>query len=160
MAPQTPSPLPRAVRAIAAATLLCGVLDIGYVFVVFGWRDGRAERVLQGIAAALLGPDARAGGWATALFGLATHFGVALGATVLFYVLSRRLRALVRRPWIGGALYGAAFYVLMNAAILRLTRLPPAAFPPPGWRLILLAHVLCVGWPIAWTMRALDPPSH
>jgi hypothetical protein len=149
----------RALRAIAAATLVCGVLDIGYVFVVFGWREGRAERVLQGIAAALLGPEARSGGWTTAGMGLAMHFGVALGATVVFYILSRRLRALVRHPWIGGAIYGAAFYVLMNAVILRLTRLPPSPFPPPGWRLILLAHVLCVGWPIAWMIHALDPPS-
>lgn len=129
------------------------------MFVVFGWRDGRAERVLQGIAAALLGPDARSGGWGSALVGLAMHFGVALAATTLFYVLSRRLSALTRHPWLGGALYGVAFYVLMNAVVLRLTRLPAAPFPPPGWPTILLAHVLCVGWPIAWIVRALDPPA-
>ena len=69
-----------ALQTIGAAGLVCGVLDIAYVFVVFGWRDGRAARILQGIAVSLLGPAATTGGTATAAFGLLIHFGVALAA--------------------------------------------------------------------------------
>ena len=139
-----------ALQTIGAAGLVCGVLDIAYVFVVFGWRDGRAARILQGIAVSLLGPAATTGGTATAAFGLLIHFGVALGAAALFYALSRRLRWLSAQPWIGGAVFGVAYYLLMNLVVLRLTRLPSAPFPPPGWTWVLAAHVLCVGWPIAF----------
>lgn len=137
-----------ALRTIGTAGLVCGVLDIAYVFVVFGWRDGRAARILQGIAASLLGPAAVSGGTISTAVGLAIHFGVALGAAALFYGLSRRAGVLLTRPWTSGALYGVAFYLLMNLLVLRLTRLPPAPFPPPGWTWVLAAHVLCVGWPI------------
>lgn len=136
-------------RAIGAAGLVCGVLDIAYVFLVFGWRDGRAARILQGIAVSLLGPAAMTGGTASAALGLLIHFAVALAAAALFHALSRRLRWLVAQPWIGGAVFGAAYYLLMNLVVLRLTRLPSAPFPPPGWTWVLAAHVLCVGWPIA-----------
>jgi hypothetical protein len=137
-------------RVIGEAGLVCGVLDIAYVFVVFGWRDGRAARILQGIAASLLGPAALSGGTAAAVFGLLIHFGVALAAAALYYALSRRIRGLLDHPWAGGAIFGVAYYLLMNLVVLRLTRLPSAPFPPPGWTWVLAAHVLCVGWPIAW----------
>jgi hypothetical protein len=155
--PRTPRTAADAARTIATAGIVCGVLDIAYVFVVFGWRDGRAARILQGIAVSLLGPAATTGGTATAVFGLAVHFGVALSAAALFYLLSRRARVFLTQPWIAGALYGVAFYVLMNLVVLRLTRLPPAPFPPSGWGWVLAAHVLCVGWPIAWVTRRLAP---
>ena len=150
----SPSP---PLRAIATAGVVCGVLDIAYVFAVFGWRDGRAERILQGIAVSLLGPGALTGGPATALAGLAVHFGVAVMAAALFYALSRRWHGLVTHPWPGGALFGVAFYLLMNLAVLPLTRVPPTPFPPPGWTWVLAAHVLCVGWPIALVIARLAP---
>lgn len=50
---------PSAARcAVGTAGSVCGVLDIAYVFVVFGWRDGRAARILQGITVSVLGPAA------------------------------------------------------------------------------------------------------
>lgn len=47
-----------ALCAVGTAGSVYGVLDIVYVFVVFGWRDGRAARILQGIAVRVLGPAA------------------------------------------------------------------------------------------------------
>ena len=134
---------------------MCGVLDLAYVFVVFGWQDGRAARILQGIAGSLMGPGAMTGGAAAAALGLAIHVGVACAAAALFYGLSRQAPALVSHPWIGGAAFGVGFYLLMNLVVLRLTRLPPAPFPPPGWQWVLAAHVLCVGWPIAWVIATM-----
>ena len=91
--------------------MVCGVLDLAYVFVVFGWQDGRAARVLRGIAVSLMGSGAISGGAPAAALGLAIHFGVACAAAALFYGLSRRFPALVSHPWIGGAAFGVGFYL-------------------------------------------------
>ena len=143
-----------ALSTIFLAGVVAGVLDITYVFVVFGYRDGIAERVLQGIAAGLIGRDAaKAGGLGTAALGLGLHFVIALGAAATFYALSRRLRLLVRYWPIAGLLYGAAVWLFMNLVVLPLDANPPKVFPSPQWTKILIAHLICVGLPIALVVR-------
>src|ERR1051325_2349015 len=73
----------RAARAILAAGVIAGVLDILYVIVIFVWIKGATttQRILQGIAAGVLGRDAAVnGGPKTATLGLALHFVIAFGA--------------------------------------------------------------------------------
>ncbi|MBI5770915.1 MAG: hypothetical protein HZA93_24265 [Verrucomicrobia bacterium] len=137
----------RAVRAIVCAGLLAGALDIGYVFVYFHRADPLA--ILRGIAAGLLGPGARQGGLGTAALGLACHFTIALGAAAVFYAASRKFAVLVRRPWVAGPLYGAVVWLVMNLVVLPLSANPPKSFPAPNWIPILVAHLTCVGLPIA-----------
>ena len=65
----------RAFPAIALAGLIAGILDISSAFViVVDQRRGFATRMLQGIAAGLLGQRSFEGGMATAGLGLALHF--------------------------------------------------------------------------------------
>ena len=151
------APPARAGRTLLAAGLVAGALDITYVFVYFGFRNGVAERILQGIAAALLGREAATnGGGAMVALGLALHFVVALGAAAVFYAASRKIRALLEHPWIGGALYGVMVWLAMNLVVLPLSATPPKAFPSATWVPVLIAHVLCVGWPIALITRKLS----
>jgi hypothetical protein len=44
-------------------------------------------------------------------------------------------------------------WLVMNLAILPLTAVPPKSFPPPNWIPVFVAHVLCVGLPIALVTR-------
>jgi hypothetical protein len=60
--------------AILWAGLTCGTLDITAALVVYGRFGLPPMRLLQGIAAGLLGPRALEGGLATALLGLLCHF--------------------------------------------------------------------------------------
>ena len=144
-------------RAILWAGFAAGVLDITYVFVVFGLRGASAIRILQGIAAGAIGREAAvAGGYGTAALGLAFHFLIAFGAATVFYAASRGWRVLIERPTIGGLLYGAAVWLFMNLVVLRLSATPPKVFPPPNWMPVLLAHLFCVGVPIAWIVRRLE----
>jgi hypothetical protein len=143
-------------RAIFAAGLVAGVLDITYVIVIFGFRGVRPARILQGIAAGLLGREqALQGGAATAALGLALHFTIALGAAAVFYVASRRLRFLVEKPVLGGVAFGAGVWLFMNLVVLPLSANPPKSFPPPQWWIVFIAHLLCVGLPIAFVVRRL-----
>lgn len=143
-----------AARTIAIAGLVAGVLDIGYVLVFYGLRGASGVKLLQGIAAAVLGRDAAAkGGLATAALGLAMHFAIALGCAAIFYALSRKRRFLIAQPWVFGSLYGVAVWLVMQLVVLPLTATPPKAFPPSqGWP-VFIAHLLCVGLPIALIVR-------
>ena len=132
------------------AGLIAGFLDIAAVIVFYGFRGVSATRILQGVAAGLVGRDAAAaGGAATAALGLGIHFCIALSAAAVFFALSRRFRVLARVPFVSGPVYGVVVWLVMNLAVLPLTATPPKAFPPPAWLPVFLAHVACVGLPIA-----------
>lgn len=151
---------PRALRTILRAGVLAGTLDIGYVFVIYGPRGVAPARILKGIAAAVLGRDAAlSGGWGVAALGLVMHFCVALTAAAVFYAASRKLSFLTQHALISGVAYGALVWLVMNAVVLPLTATPPKSFPPPQWGVIFLAHLICVGPPIALVVRHASRPS-
>ena len=136
------------------AGLAAGVLDILYVIVFYAFRSVGPIRILHGIAAGLIGREAAVkGGWVTAALGLGLHFVIALGAAAVFYAASRKLRVMIERPAISGMLYGVVVWLFMNLAVLPLSATPPKSFPSPTWLPVLIAHLFCVGLPIAWIVR-------
>lgn len=148
---------PGALRTIATAGIVAGVLDIAFVFAVFGFRNGAAERILQGIAAGLIGREAaRNGGFGTVALGLALHFVIALGAAAVFYGVSRKARFLSTYWPVTGPLFGVLVWLFMNGIVLPLSAVPPKSFPPPGWIPVLIAHLVCVGPPIAFIVWRSD----
>jgi hypothetical protein len=141
-----------ALRAIVAAGLVVGVLDISSAFVIW-WRRGVAlQRGLQGIAAGLLGGNSYEGGMTTASLGLALHFFVAFVVVSVFYLASRKIPFLTKQPLVSGAFYGIGVYMVMYWFVL------PTAFPTFRHRLWneLLAvaiHISLIGWPTAFIVR-------
>ena len=149
-----------ALRTILAAGLPAGALDLGFVLVLYGLRGVSPEKILHGIAAGAVGREAAVnGGLATAALGFGAHFVIALGAAAVFYAASRRLHALIEWPWLSGPLYGVAVWLFMKLVVLPLSATPPKLFLPPDWHLILLAHLTCVGLPIALVVRWLGRTS-
>jgi len=63
-------------------------------------------RLLQSIAAALLGKSAYSGGWPTAALGLALHFLIATCWAALFILVARSVSALRRYAVPSGMVYG------------------------------------------------------
>src|SRR6476646_2407507 len=87
----------RAFPSIASATLIAGVLDISSAFILSYPKGVRPIRVLQGVAAGLVGREsAITGGLVTAGLGLAIHFFIAFVVSFVFYMASRRLIFLTR----------------------------------------------------------------
>src|SRR6266403_5231073 len=111
-----------ALRAIVAAGLVVGVLDISSAFVIWWQRGVALQRGLQGIAAGLLGGNSHEGGMATAGLGLALHFFVAFVVVSIFYLASRKIPFLTTQPLISSVFYGIGVYVVMYWFVL------PAAF--------------------------------
>ena len=141
-----------AFRAIVAAGLTVGVLDISSAFVIWWQRGVGARRGLQGIAAGLLGADSFDGGWVTAGLGLALHFLVAFVVVSVFYLASRKIEFLTIHPVASGVLYGIGVYIVMYWLVL------PTAFPTFRHRLWneLLAvaiHISLIGLPCALIVR-------
>ena len=149
-AAELPTDKPRAARAIVWGGLLAGVGDIAFAFVVSGLRGVGPVRVLQSVAGGLLGRAAAEGGLATAALGAVLHFFIAFVWAAVYWLASRRLDVLARRPVVCGLLYGAAVYFFMYFVVLPLS----AIYFPLNHTLssILLnsaGHMLLVGLPIA-----------
>ena len=92
--------------------------------------------VLKGIASALWGRAALDGGIDMAAIGLVMHLAVALTATLVFYVLSRRITLLRTAPVaVVGPLYGAVVFAAMNYATIPLLSWLRSFYlgTPPRW---------------------------
>jgi hypothetical protein len=149
-------------QAILTGWLLCGVLDITAACVQAWVQAGRTPlEVLRGVASALWGRPAMEAGAGMAAVGLAMHFTVALTATLVFFALSRRVGLLRTAPlWIVGPLYGVIVFCAMNYGTLPALSFvrslylhtPPRWPGPMSWPQLGI-HMVCVGPPIAWSVR-------
>ena len=147
--------------AILVGGLIAGALDITYAVVFSGFRGVPAQRVLQSVASGLLGPVAFQGGTSTAALGLCLHFFIAFSAAAVFYLASRRLPLLTRRPVLLGVLYGILIYAVMNLVVLPLSAYPRrTSFPLLVLVTGLFVHMFFIGLPIALATRRASGPIH
>ncbi|HXJ14696.1 MAG TPA: hypothetical protein VNH19_20660 [Candidatus Limnocylindrales bacterium] len=142
-----------AANAITIAGLACGALDIAAALVVYGSMGLKPLRLLQGIAAGLLGPKSFQGGVPTAVLGLALHFVIAFGAATVFFAASRNMRILVDQAALFGVLYGIAVYFFMNRIVVPLSGATKFPFSVKMMLIGVVIHIFCVGLPIALSVR-------
>jgi hypothetical protein len=140
------------------AGLVAGVLDITSAFVLAYPKGVGPIRVLQGVAAGLLGREsALGGGLATAGLGLVIHFFIAFVAASVFYLASLKMTWLTRYAVIAGFLYGVAIYTVMYWIVI------PLAFPTSHHSLsrdltAIGVHMFLIGLPIALIVRRCSRP--
>src|ERR1700751_2670627 len=122
----TPVPpgLPGAVPLILRIGLSAGTLDITDALVFSYFRGVTPVMVFQYIASGLIGMGSFQLGSMSVVFGVAFHYFIALTWKALFYVASRRLPILTRRPVLSGLLYGVGVYLFMNLVGLPLSDVP------------------------------------
>jgi hypothetical protein len=149
-------------RAVLLGGLTVGILDITDALVFFGlYIPATPMRIFHSVAAGLIGREAaRAGGVPTAILGGVLHFTIATIITAIYFLASRKLPALVRRPVVYGLAYGVVCYFVMSFVVIPLS----AAGRPlswPAWPVLvngILGHALLVGMPAAlWVSRAGEP---
>lgn len=136
--------------------LAAGSLDIVFACTYWALKAGvPARRILQSVAAGLLGKASFDGGWATAWLGLALHFVIAVAMALAYFFLARQWPLLAQRPWSCGALYGLLLYGVMNYVVVPLSAAPPSSGPKDLlWvGLSVLVHIGFVGLPIALFAR-------
>jgi predicted permease len=119
------------------------------------------QRLFQGVASTLLGPDAINGGWPTAIVGMLMHVGVAFGWSAVFlFVVLRSERVRKTLDTTSGvvkvaAVYGPFVWIVMSFVVIPLLlRRPPAI--GVRWWVQFFGHFPFVGWPIV-AMSARRP---
>ena len=82
---------------------MAGVLDISAAFINSGLNGRSPMFVLQSVASGLLGPGSYKGGFKSAALGAVLHFLIAFVACAVYYIASRKIKAMVRsavgRSW-------------------------------------------------------------
>jgi hypothetical protein len=148
---------PQYLKAIALACLIAGTLDLSDALIFYALRGVSPIRILQGIAVGILGRDAFAQGTHSTLIGLLLHYFIATTVATIYIVASRRL-PLSRHPFLWGGLYGIAVYIIMNYAVIPLSRIGPRP-TPPFVPLIngVAAIVFCIGVVTALIARYYIP---
>jgi hypothetical protein len=152
-------PQSNALRAIGWSGLIAGALDISDALVFYGVRGVSPRRVLQGIAGGLLGARAMQGGWPCAILNLALHFLIAFTAAAVYYVASRHLRILRKRPVVSGVLFGIAVFLFMNMVVVPLSAIHRSPLAMLTFNVVslnaVLALLLFIGLPIALVVNRL-----
>jgi hypothetical protein len=139
---------------ILAGGLVAGALDIVYACVFWAVKaDLPARRILQSVAAGLLGEASFEGGAATAALGLALHFFIATSMSVVYYLVAARWTLLRERAVLCGAGYGLLLYGIMNYIVVPLSAAGPGSRDPLWVGLTIVVHVLLIGIPISLFAR-------
>ncbi len=134
--------------------LAAGTLDILFAIIFWAMKAGvPAQRILQSVAAGLVGPASFEGGRRTAALGLARHFFIALSMSFTYYFLAKHWSLLYRRPLPWGAIYGLALYLFMNVVILPLSAAGTGSRDPLWIGLSVAVHVALIGIPIAFGVQ-------
>jgi uncharacterized membrane protein YagU involved in acid resistance len=150
----------RAFDTIVVGGITAGVLDILDAFTVTMINGRPPVRVLHAIASGVLGPDAYQGGAPAAAVGLALHFLIAIGAATAYFLASRKLPILLRRPVWCGLAFGLAVWGFMYYAVLPITFARPNTIPALPLLINQLGiHALGVGLPIALFARRSARPA-
>ncbi|WP_333679046.1 hypothetical protein [Dyella sp.] len=108
-------------------------------------------RILQNIAAGLLGKRAFLGSGTIAL-GALLHYVIMSVMVSVYYLASRRVDALVEQPWLYGCLYGVGLFVVMNLIVVPLSAVPKTPVPTSWVASSIVVHVI-IGLVIALSLR-------
>ena len=139
---------------VLAGGFVAGALDIVYACVFWAVKAGvPAHRILQSVAAGLLGEASFEGGAGTAVLGFALHFFIAVSMSVTYYLVSRRWALLRERAVLAGAGYGLLLYGIMNYIVVPLSAAGPGEKDPLWVGLTVAVHILLIGIPIALFAR-------
>jgi uncharacterized membrane protein YagU involved in acid resistance len=137
-------------RAVLIGGLIAGALDLLFALTNAAVNGMVPPRLLQLVASGLLGQDAYAGGWPTALLGLAAHFALSFLWAAIFVTAASRMPRLVARPVLSGAIFGVIVFLSMRLVVLPLSAFPhPVSFKTLSAGLDLLSHMFLFGLPIA-----------
>lgn len=145
----------RAAVWVLGGGVVAATLDILYAWVFWRLMVGVSmERVLQSVAAGLLGRASFQGGARTAILGFALHYLIATTMSVTYYQMAGWWPLLARRPWSCGAVYGLLLYGVMNLVVVPLSAAGRGSRDPLWIVLSVLVHVAFIGIPLALATSA------
>ena len=141
--------------------LIAGTLDLSDAIIYSHIRGVTALPVCQYIASGLIGMKSFSMGAESGALGVVLHYFIAMSWTVIFYVASRWLMTLTRRPILSGLAYGLAVYLFMNLVVVTLSGVPHPKGPPSMVSRVngVLAVMLCIGLTISLLVNRWATPG-
>ena len=141
----------RILPTILVTGIVVGILDAIDAIVAFKVFAGfDPVPIYQFVASGLLGKEAFSGGLGSAGLGLAIHFLIAFAAAGVYTVAARRWKLLIQKWPVCSLTYGVLVYLVMNYAIIPLSRIEPSPFSLPLFLNGVFGHALLVGLPIGF----------
>jgi hypothetical protein len=135
---------------VVTGGLLAATLDIVYACVFWAIQaDVPPSRILQSVAAGLLGELSFEGGNGAAALGFLLHYLIVLVMAVAYYIVARRWPPIRRRWLLAGAAYGLLLYAVMQYIVVPLSRAGTGPQDRLWITLSIAVHVVLVGVPIA-----------
>lgn len=152
-------PFSRRLALVLAGGSAAAALDIVFACLYWAIDSGvPASRILQSVAAGVLGDSSFDGGAVTAALGLVLHFLIVFAMAAAYYVAARHWTRLREQPFLQGGLYGLLLYAIMRYVVVPVSRANPAPDDRLWIALAIAAHVFLVGIPIAlYASRAAMP---
>jgi len=139
---------------VLAGGAVAGTLDILYAWTFWRLKAGvPLQRILQSVAAGLIGTRSFNGDTGTAALGLALHFFIATTMSIVYFLGASRWRSLARHPIRSGAIYGLGLYYVMHYVVVPLSAAAPGSTDPLWIVLSVAVHVCFIGIPIAIAAR-------
>lgn len=150
-----PHPPGHRVPWLLLAAFAGAVLDLAMAVLFWAGEGVAPIRIPQSIAAWFLGAAAYRGGPGTALLGVVAYVLLAWAMARAYVALARRRPVLVEQPFVHGALYGMACYLVTFHLLVPLLASGAAASSSrPDWILACLAaYAGMIGIPIACAAR-------
>ncbi|GAB3959326.1 hypothetical protein GCM10028805_55230 [Spirosoma harenae] len=112
------------IRTILLAGLATGMLDALAAMLMTIIRGGKDPLIVwKYVASGAFGKEALAGGTDMVIWGLAFHFLIALTFAALFFLIYPLLRRFIDNTVIMGLLYGIPVWVIMNLAVIPLSKI-------------------------------------
>lgn len=137
-------------KAILFAGLLVGTLDI-LVAITQTLIYGRNPlNMLKFIASGVFGKPALTGELPYAFYGLFFHYCIAMGWTILFFLIYPKIELLSRNKIISGICYGFFVWLGMTQLVLPLSNTPPFPFKLSGAIISVSILVVAIGLPLSF----------
>ncbi|MDB5114985.1 MAG: hypothetical protein JWQ79_477 [Mucilaginibacter sp.] len=144
-----------ALKNVLLISLLTGTLDaIAAILLIFKSNpkinlEFISESVFRFIASGAYGKGALAGGSEMVVSGLIFHYTIAFLFTTVFYQLYPTVKSAFKNKYVIGIFYGVLAWVIMNMAVVPLSKIGYHPIKLPFILSGMAALVICLGLPIA-----------
>lgn len=122
-----------AVAWVSLGGLAIGTLDLAFASVFWQSHGVTPARILQSVAAGVLGEASFAGGTASAMLGACLHYFIATMFVVVYRFAGLRHAGLRRHPVSCGLAYGVLLYLAMNFVVVPLSAAAAPGFGNVPW---------------------------
>jgi hypothetical protein len=132
-------------KAILFAGLVAGTLDGLAAMIVY---QAMPMPLFGRIASAAVGRDTFSGEVMMVL-GILFHYFIAFSWTALFFLIYPKIPLLAKMKILGGIIYGAIVWCVMNLAVVPMTKLNPAVFTTVGVLKGMVILMIMIGLPVS-----------